>query len=51
MTGLPCNTCRRIYIHPIEVEHIERTGECLGCDSIRGEGLEQQKADAEEEDE
>lgn len=38
--SLLCPTCRREYDNPIEMEAIEKIGECLGCDSIRADAQE-----------
>jgi hypothetical protein len=40
-----CIYCGRIYTDPIEVEYLKHNRMCLGCESIKTDTKEQQKAD------
>ncbi len=46
-----CPNCHKRYNDPANMEAIDRIGECLNCDHVRGETLEQQKAEADEDEE
>jgi len=43
-----CNVCNKGYFDGFNLRHIHKTGECLKCDHISGEVMEQQVAEAKE---
>lgn len=45
MEGQMCPTCRRFYTDPLEFEEMEHSGECMGCQQMRAELMEQRLAD------